>query len=154
MEANVTQQERMTEQEAEVRDQLRRDCRGFGLAPISWWLTIEEDDDATEETDAHGAADDEAGDDAPVAMADDDDEDEDGKGVEDAYATQYIVDEKGKLLGVQLLVAYGGPVIWVDTALHQVIGNWHNHRDLAPLRGDVAEAINEHFKELMEFSVE
>ena len=150
----MTQQERMTEQEAELLEQLRRDCQGFGLLPISWWLTQEEDEDDADGV-AEAGGDEDAGDDAPVAVADDDaDEDEEGKGVEDAYATQFVVDEKGKIIGVQLLVAYGGPVIWVDTALHQVIGNWHNLRHLAPLRGDVAEAINAHFKELMEFSVE
>jgi len=42
----------------------------------------------------------------------------------DIYDIRYIVDHKKKYLGAMLLVAGGGPTIWVNTWTKEVEGSW------------------------------
>ena len=44
--------------------------------------------------------------------------------MEDVYDIRYIVDGKKKYLGVMLMVAGGGPTIWVNTWTNEVEGSW------------------------------
>lgn len=37
---------------------------------------------------------------------------------------EYIVNSKGEYLGARVLVAFGGPNIWVNTRTHMVEGAW------------------------------
>lgn len=48
--------------------------------------------------------------------------------LEDALDIQYIVTGKGEYLGARILVAFGGPNIWVNTQEKTVKGNWYGYR--------------------------
>ena len=44
--------------------------------------------------------------------------------LQDALDIEYIVNSKGEYLGARILVAFGGPNIWVDTRRSIVDGAW------------------------------
>tara|TARA_R100001224_G_scaffold53697_1_gene31420 strand:- start:233 stop:610 length:378 start_codon:yes stop_codon:yes gene_type:complete len=44
--------------------------------------------------------------------------------MEDVYDIRYLVDSRKEYMGAELLVAGGGPTIWVDTWRGQVKGWW------------------------------
>ena len=46
------------------------------------------------------------------------------KWMEDVYDVRYIVDSEKKYLGAMLMVAGGGPTIWVNTHTSHVEGSW------------------------------
>lgn len=44
--------------------------------------------------------------------------------LEDALDIEYIVNGKGEYLGARVLVAFGGPNIWINTRTKTVEGHW------------------------------
>ena len=48
--------------------------------------------------------------------------------MEDTYDIRYLVDSSKRFLGAEILVAGGGPTIWVDTFREQVTGWWGSAR--------------------------
>ena len=44
--------------------------------------------------------------------------------MENTYNIRYLVDSRKRYLGAEILVAGGGPTIWVDTFREQVTGWW------------------------------
>ncbi|KAF2379952.1 hypothetical protein BSN82_16945, partial [Acinetobacter baylyi] len=44
--------------------------------------------------------------------------------LQDALDIEYIVNSKGEYLGARILVAFGGPNIWVNTRTKTVEGHW------------------------------
>ena len=44
--------------------------------------------------------------------------------MDDIYSVRYIVDSEKKYLGAMLMVAGGGPTIWVNTHRSHVEGSW------------------------------
>lgn len=44
--------------------------------------------------------------------------------LQDALDIEYIVNSKGEYLGARVLVAFGGPNIWVNTRTKTVEGHW------------------------------
>jgi len=44
--------------------------------------------------------------------------------LQDALDIEYIVNNRGEYLGARVLVAFGGPNIWVNTRTHTVEGHW------------------------------
>ena len=44
--------------------------------------------------------------------------------LQDALDIEYIVNSKGEYLGARVLVACGGPNIWINTRTKQVEGHW------------------------------
>ena len=48
--------------------------------------------------------------------------------MEGVYNIRYIVDHEKKYLGAQLMVAGGGPTIWVNTYTKEVEGYWGGDR--------------------------
>ena len=44
--------------------------------------------------------------------------------MEDVYDVRYVVDREKKYLGCELMVAGGGPTIWVNTWTSEVEGYW------------------------------
>jgi len=42
----------------------------------------------------------------------------------DALDIEYVVNSKGEYLGARVLVAFGGPNIWINTRTKQVEGYW------------------------------
>jgi len=53
-------------------------------------------------------------------------EDDEGNEVEhyEAYAIKYVVDSQGNLEDVMIMLAGGGPNIWLDTHAREVQGFW------------------------------
>ena len=50
------------------------------------------------------------------------------KWMEDTYDIRYLVDSRKEYMGAQILVAGGGPTIWVDTFTKEVRGYWGTDR--------------------------
>ena len=50
------------------------------------------------------------------------------KWMEDVYDIRYLVDQEKRYLGAQLMVAGGGPSIWVNTWTNEVEGYWGGDR--------------------------
>ena len=48
--------------------------------------------------------------------------------MEDVYDIRYLVDREKSYLGCKLLVAGGGPTIWVNTWPNEVEGSWAGDR--------------------------
>ena len=48
--------------------------------------------------------------------------------MEDTYDIRYLLDSSRRFLGAEILVAGGGPTIWVDTFREQVTGWWGSDR--------------------------
>ena len=48
--------------------------------------------------------------------------------MEGTYDIRYLVDREKRYLGAEILVAGGGPTIWVDTFREQVTGWWGSDR--------------------------
>jgi len=44
--------------------------------------------------------------------------------LDDALDIEYIMSSRGEYLGARVLVAFGGPNIWVNTRTHTVEGHW------------------------------
>ena len=51
-----------------------------------------------------------------------------GNWMEGTYDIRYLVDQNKMFLGAEILVAGGGPTIWVDTFREQVTGWWGTDR--------------------------
>ena len=52
--------------------------------------------------------------------------------MEDTYDIRYLVDREKRYMGAEILVAGGGPTIWVDTWRDQVKGWWGGDKVLEP----------------------
>ena len=74
--------------------------------------------------------------------------------LEDVYDIRYMMDSEGCMLGAQLLVAFGGPNIWVDTAREEVSGDWWGCSAVARISKETADAIEEALSELFELTKE
>ena len=57
--------------------------------------------------------------------------------MEDVYDIRYIVDGKKKYLGAMLMVAGGGPTIWVNTWTNEVEGYWGGDRVTWSFRDEI-----------------
>ena len=51
-----------------------------------------------------------------------------GSWMDKTYDIRYLVDRKKRFMGAEILVAGGGPTIWVDTFREQVTGWWGTDR--------------------------
>jgi hypothetical protein len=54
----------------------------------------------------------------------------------DVLDIEYIVDSKKQYLGARILVAFGGPNIWINTRTQQVEGYWWNSRSIQSYNND------------------
>ena len=55
-----------------------------------------------------------------------------GDWMEDVYDIRYLVDSEKRYLGAELLVAGGGPTVWVNTYTGYVEGYWGGDKVLEP----------------------
>lgn len=55
----------------------------------------------------------------------------------DALDIEYIVSSKGEYLGARVLVAFGGPNIWVNIRTHTVEGHWWGDSAYAPFTDNI-----------------
>lgn len=46
--------------------------------------------------------------------------------LDDALSVEFTVDATHKFLGAEILVAFGGPTIWVNTRIDTIEGSWGN----------------------------
>ena len=60
------------------------------------------------------------------------DEQSAGEWMEGTYDIRYLVDSRKRYLGAELLVAGGGPTIWVNTWTKEVEGYWGGDKVLEP----------------------
>ena len=56
--------------------------------------------------------------------------------LQDALDIQYIVTGKGEYLGARVLVAFGGPNIWVNTQSKIVEGYWYSDKAIMHYQDD------------------
>ncbi len=55
-----------------------------------------------------------------------------GSWMEDVYDIRYIVDREKRYMGAELMVAGGGPTIWVNLYTNEVEGYWGGDRVTKP----------------------
>jgi hypothetical protein len=65
--------------------------------------------------------------------------------LQDALDIEYIVNGKGEYLGAHVLVAFGGPNIWINTRTQRVEGAWWGDSATAPFTDNIGleEALTE-----------
>tara|TARA_R100000655_G_C2849960_1_gene169344 strand:- start:63 stop:377 length:315 start_codon:yes stop_codon:yes gene_type:complete len=63
-----------------------------------------------------------------IAMSINSGEESAEKFMDNVYSIRYLVDQNKMFLGAELLVAGGGPTIWVDTFRERVTGWWGTDR--------------------------
>jgi hypothetical protein len=51
--------------------------------------------------------------------------------LEDVLDVKWVIDSNGHYLGAELLVAFGGPNIWIHTRTNQIKGYWWGDNDIA-----------------------
>ena len=85
-------------------EQLRRMCRSIadGITNPKWWNHGHEDEEPRHETASDW--------------------------MEDVYDIRYLVDREKRYMGCELMVAGGGPTIWVNTWTKEVEGYWGGDR--------------------------
>lgn len=66
---------------------------------------------------------------------------------EDALDIEYRIGSNKEFRSVKILVACGGPNIWIDTATGQVVLRWWDEGNEALLSDNAIEAINDIFEE-------
>ena len=65
--------------------------------------------------------------------------------LQDALDIEYIVNGKGEYLGARVLVAFGGPNIWINTRTNTVEGQWWGDSCKATFKDNIGldEALEE-----------
>lgn len=69
---------------------------------------------------------------------------------DETYNEHFVIDRSGELQGVRLMVACGGPSVWVDTYNEEVISHWGSDTERYPLLTSTAEAINDWASEVFD----
>ena len=59
-----------------------------------------------------------------------------GDYLSDALSIEYVTDSNGDYRGALVLVAFGGPNIWIDTRWKEVRGAWWGDSCIVPYRRD------------------
>lgn len=70
------------------------------------------------------------------------------------YNLDYIWRERYGLMGVRVMIACGGPNIWVDSFNEEVIGYWGASEIHVPLPRDVCYSITNHYEEYIDYLVD
>ena len=67
--------------------------------------------------------------------------------LEDVLDVKWVIDSSGEYVGAELLVAFGGPNIWIHTRTTQVKGYWWRDNDVAEYEDNLGldEACEEWF---------
>jgi len=64
----------------------------------------------------------------------------------EAYAIRYIIDRSGEYLGARLMIAGGGPTVWVDTWEGEIQGFWGSDKCSYPIWDH--KYIDDHWEEM------
>ena len=51
----------------------------------------------------------------------------------EAYAIQYTIDGSGEYLGCRIMLAGGGPTVWIDTFNEEIQGFWGSDKCVFPI---------------------
>ena len=70
----------------------------------------------------------------------------------DVLDYEYTISSCGDFLGVRAYVALGGPNIWIDTRRGEIAGAWGTDRAEAWLPSEIAEEIDDIFREYYEMT--
>ena len=73
-----------------------------------------------------------------------------GEYFDETYNEHFIIDRNGELHGVRLMVACGGPDVWVDTYSQEVVSHWGSDTERYPLSFSTSEAINDWAREVFD----
>ena len=68
----------------------------------------------------------------------------------ETYNEHFIVNRDGELQGVRVMVACGGPNVWVDTYSQEVVSYWGSDTERYPLLSSTAEAIDDWAREVFD----
>ncbi len=68
--------------------------------------------------------------------------------INDMLDVKYILNRDKSFNGVQLLAAFGGSTIWIDTSDMEIKGYWGIDRYYCRLDGDIADEIDMYFEEI------
>lgn len=71
--------------------------------------------------------------------------------LQDCLDIQYIVSGAKEYLGARVLVAFGGPNVWINTQSMRVEGHWWSHQAHASIDGD-GMGLDDALRELWECS--
>ena len=86
------------------------------------------------------------------------DENDDSSGeyyyFDENYNLDYVWRERHGLMGVRVMIACGGPNIWVDSFNEEVIGYWGASEIHVPLPRDVCYSITNHYEENIDYLVD
>lgn len=69
---------------------------------------------------------------------------------DETYNEHFVIDRTGELHGVRLMVACGGPNVWVDTYNQEVVSYWGSDTERYPLSSSTSEAINDWAREVFD----
>ena len=58
--------------------------------------------------------------------------------------------EKWETTGYELLLAWGGPTVWLDTDTCEIVGNWAPHHITKKVNNEICDKINEYLDEIYE----
>ena len=68
----------------------------------------------------------------------------------DVLDYEYTISSTGELLGVRAYVTLGGPTVWIDTRDGEIAGAWGTDRESVWLPSEIADEINDIFREYYE----
>ena len=104
-------------------EQLRRMCKDIADSITSPVISNDEQEDGSVEQ--HGGASD---------------------WMDNTYDIRYLVDRDKRFLGAEIMVAGGGPTIWVDTWRDQVKGWWGGDKVIVPYADNLG--LNDYCEEM------
>ena len=84
----------------------------------------------------------------------DDDNSEEYYYFDENYNLDYIWRDRYGLMGVRVMIAYGGPNIWVDSFNQEIIGYWGASEIHVPLPSDVCYSITNHYEEYIDYLID
>lgn len=70
----------------------------------------------------------------------------------DALDYEYTIASTGDFLGVRVYVTLGGPNVWIDTRNGVIAGAWGTDREETWLPSEIADEINDIFREYYEMT--
>lgn len=84
----------------------------------------------------------------------DDDSSEEYYYFDENYNLDYIWRERYGLMGVRVMIACGGPNIWVDSFNEEVVGYWGASEIHVSLPRDVCYSITNHYEEYIDYLID
>lgn len=68
----------------------------------------------------------------------------------DVLDYEYTIGKSGEFLGVRVYITLGGPNVWIDTRRGEIAGAWGTDRAESLLPNEIANEINDIFREYYE----